>query len=807
MSSEVILVAVDASKEVTDYTLDWAVQNVIKPKDSLILLPILPSSSSPSRVVAKTNSSPTLYQFITGVLKKRSNHRENAKNLKEKIAEDNCGDQLVQNTHNSCTQMIRQLLKLHSIVQVRTEVKVVADLAPEGSITKVAQELGATWVILDRCLKKEDHSSLKQLNNCNLILIDREIQRALKPVNMYKEDKLQEETEFLQDKPTVADMLGMFLSDGSTTSQSTSPSLKANTFSSSSSSSPIIYDEEFYQIRKPDIFSPLGQQYVGHRVELESTYRSSNRYSKSQPLSNGVLRDLEVPAKSKSGNLEEKGSLSKSRSDINWNIGIKTLQPTQVMPRISIDIRLSRPKPPISRQENTRRETNQTNGVAKIDRLSSIRKAMSVSIKQPPIPPPLCSVCKNNAPIFGWAPRKFTYMEIQEATDGFSKNNFLAKGGFGHVYKGVLDDGQVVAVKQHKVLSAQGASEFCSEVEVLSCAQHKNLVILVGYCIEVEWLLVYEFACHGSLDKHLYGRGEPMAWQNRMKVAIGAARGLRYLHEDCRVGCIVHRDFRPNNILLTHDFESMVGDFGLARWQADGQSAEETRIVGAFGYLAPEYTQTGLITEKADVYAFGVVLLELLTGIKATEFARNAKQSFMPDWSRQFLESKVSSEIVDPRLDHNFVEKEVNCMIQAANLCISPHPDQRPRMSEVLKILEGYMPRVVPSSHLQSASTFPRHNLIEDCTDNKPEDEKIQRNRLMYAGIHDNKQNPLHQSVKKDTQLQSIYNKHMTVTDETTIGGTANKMVKNTSKLPRNENYQEYLQGSLSRYIQNMKVM
>lgn len=154
-------------------------------------------------------------------------------------------------------------------------------------------------------MKKEDHSSLKQLINCNLILIDREIQRALKPANLYKE-----EAEFLE-KPTVADMLGMFLNDSSTTSQSTSPGLKANTFSSSSSSSPVIYDEEFHQIRKPDIVSPLGQQYVGHQ---ESTYRSSNRYSKSQPLSNVVLRDLEVPTKSKSGNLEEKGSLAISRS-------------------------------------------------------------------------------------------------------------------------------------------------------------------------------------------------------------------------------------------------------------------------------------------------------------------------------------------------------------------------------------------------------------------------------------------------------------------------------------------------------------
>lgn len=141
-----------------------------------------------------------------------------------------------------------------------------------------------------------------------------------------------------------------------------------------------------------------------------------------------------------------------------------------------------------------------------MNRTSSVRKAMSLYIKQPPNPPPLCSICKHNAPIFGKSPRKFSFKEIERATNRFSSENFLAEGGFGPVHKGVLPDGQVVAVKQHKRLSAQGASEFCSEVEVLSCAQHRNLVMLVGYCTETEWLLVYEFACNGSLDKHLYGK-------------------------------------------------------------------------------------------------------------------------------------------------------------------------------------------------------------------------------------------------------------------------------------------------------------
>lgn len=162
----------------------------------------------------------------------------------------------------------------------------------------------------------------------------------------------------------------------------------------------------------------------------------------------------------------------------------------------------------ITRKDPSTVHDNQPTAVPSISipRISSVRRAVSLSIKHPLTPPPLCSVCKLNAPHFGKAPRKFSYEEIERATNKFAAENFLAEGGFGPVYRGVLADGQVIAVKQHKFLSAQGASEFCSEIEVLSCAQHKNLVMLVGYCIETEWLLIYEFACNGSLDKHLYGK-------------------------------------------------------------------------------------------------------------------------------------------------------------------------------------------------------------------------------------------------------------------------------------------------------------
>jgi serine/threonine protein kinase len=190
----------------------------------------------------------------------------------------------------------------------------------------------------------------------------------------------------------------------------------------------------------------------------------------------------------------------------------------------------------------------------------SIRKAVMLSRQKLPGPPPLCSICQHKAPVFGKPPQRYTYAELELATAGFAQANFLAEGGYGSVHRGILPDGQAVAVKQHKLASTQGDKEFCSEVEVLSCAQHRNVVMLNGYCVEGKRrLLVYEFICNSSLDSHLYGKDRvPLEWHSRQKIAVGAARGLRYLHEDCRVGCIVHRDLRPNNILLTHDFEPLV---------------------------------------------------------------------------------------------------------------------------------------------------------------------------------------------------------------------------------------------------------
>ncbi|XP_025635315.1 proline-rich receptor-like protein kinase PERK12 [Arachis hypogaea] len=228
--------------------------------------------------------------------------------------------------------------------------------------------------------------------------------------------------------------------------------------------------------------------------------------------------------------------------------------------------------------------------------------------------------------------------------------------------------------------------------------------MLIGFCIEDKRrLLVYEYICNGSLDSHLYGRQrEPLEWAAWQKIAIGAARGLRYLHEDCRVGCIIHRDMRPNNILITHDFEPLVGDFGLVRWQPDGDTGVETRVIGTFGYLAPEYAQSGQITEKADVYSFGVVLVELVIGRKAVDLTRPKGQQCLTKWAQPLLEEYAIEELIDPRLGNQYLENEVYCMLHAASLCIRRDPHSRPRMSQVLRILDCDM--VMDTSYISTPS-------------------------------------------------------------------------------------------------------
>ncbi|GAY46221.1 hypothetical protein CUMW_095320 [Citrus unshiu] len=289
----------------------------------------------------------------------------------------------------------------------------------------------------------------------------------------------------------------------------------------------------------------------------------------------------------------------------------------------------------------------------------------------------------------------FTYDELIQATNGFSAHNVLGEGGFGCVYKGVLADGREVAVKQLKIGGSQGEREFRAEVEIISRVHHRHLVSLVGYCIsERERLLVYEYVPNDTLHYHLHAEGRPvMDWATRVKVAAGAARGIAYLHEDCHPR-IIHRDIKSSNILLDSSFEARVADFGLAKiaLELDSNTHVSTRVMGTFGYMAPEYATSGKLTEKSDVYSFGVVLLELITGRKPVDASQPLGDESLVEWARPLLAEALEHEdfeaLVDSRLEKNYVDSEMFWMIEAAAACVRHSATKRPRMSQVVRALD-----------------------------------------------------------------------------------------------------------------------
>ncbi|WJX93613.1 Proline-rich receptor-like protein kinase perk13 [Trifolium repens] len=288
----------------------------------------------------------------------------------------------------------------------------------------------------------------------------------------------------------------------------------------------------------------------------------------------------------------------------------------------------------------------------------------------------------------------FSYEMVMEITNAFSRQNVIGEGGFGCVYKGRLLDGKEVAVKTLKAGSGQGDREFRAEVEIISRVHHRHLVSLVGYCIsEQQRMLIYEFLPNGNLHNHLHGSGMPvLGWANRLKIAIGAAKGLAYLHEDCSQK-IIHRDIKSANILLDDAFEAQVADFGLARLADAANTHVSTRVMGTFGYMAPEYATSGKLTDRSDVFSFGVVLLELVTGRKPVDETMPLGDESLVEWARPLLihafETREFGELVDPRLEKHYVESEMFRMIEAAAACVRHSAPKRPRMSQVVRALDS----------------------------------------------------------------------------------------------------------------------
>lgn len=291
------------------------------------------------------------------------------------------------------------------------------------------------------------------------------------------------------------------------------------------------------------------------------------------------------------------------------------------------------------------------------------------------------------------AAQTFTFRELAAATKNFRPESFIGEGGFGRVYKGRLEStGQIVAVKQLDRNGLQGNREFLVEVLMLSLLHHPNLVNLIGYCADGDQrLLVYEFMPLGSLEDHLHDLPpdkEALDWNTRMKIAAGAAKGLEYLHDKANPP-VIYRDFKSSNILLEEGFHPKLSDFGLAKLGPVGDKSHvSTRVMGTYGYCAPEYAMTGQLTVKSDVYSFGVVFLELITGRKAIDSTRPHGEQNLVTWARPlFNDRRKFSKLADPRLEGRYPMRGLYQALAVASMCIQEQAATRPLIGDVVTAL------------------------------------------------------------------------------------------------------------------------
>ncbi|XP_014514800.1 probable LRR receptor-like serine/threonine-protein kinase RKF3 [Vigna radiata var. radiata] len=289
---------------------------------------------------------------------------------------------------------------------------------------------------------------------------------------------------------------------------------------------------------------------------------------------------------------------------------------------------------------------------------------------------------------------RFTFDDIKKATKNFSRDNIVGRGGYGNVYKGLLPDGSEVAFKRFKNCSAAGDASFTHEVEVIASVRHVNLVALRGYCSVTtrlegyQRIIVCDMVKNGSLHDHLFGsNGVKLSWPIRQQIALGTARGLAYLHYGAQPA-IIHRDIKASNILLDDKFEAKVADFGLAKFNPEGMTHMSTRVAGTMGYVAPEYALYGQLTERSDVFSYGVVLLELLSGRKALQMNNDGQPSALTDWAWSLVRTGKALDVIEDDMPQPGSPQVLEKYVLIAVLCSHPQLYARPTMDQVVKMME-----------------------------------------------------------------------------------------------------------------------
>ncbi|MQM15734.1 hypothetical protein Taro_048685 [Colocasia esculenta] len=612
-----VVVIQDASRNIVSSAIRWALDGLsLNPGDELTLLGIL----------HQVNNRSIFPSIGAGKLMEHRRKMDSTSTLETSHKDE----ELMRKEEEYETSIeIQQLTRLYNVRKVIFHKRVVTASLPKFVAAEAVNKSQATWIILDRQMKKDKKYFLERLS-CGISRMKRNGN-----IELLRGPKAKEHgnviTNGIQDKEKLEMLPG--------------PRIEADTQETTEG---IPEDDDLFSLE----VSPIRPKNFHEKSSVEMLVNRKEGAQISGEWQQKLSYDS-LPIKRFEGNLGiiqnegARGCMPHNISDgqvIAWSKTIENIE--------------------LEQNDSVNEDVSETSSAI-------------AQLQEPVEKHSVCSYCEKGKLSDGW--NDFKYSELQAATKDFSTENFLSEGGFGSVYKGKLETGQWVAIKQHKNASMQGEKEFISEVHVLSKARHKNVVTLIGSCSEEnQLLLVYEYICNGSLDKHLSDCSpKVLSWRERIKIALGAATGLKYLHQNN----IIHRDVRPNNILITHNYQALIGDFGLAKTRHDLPDYSEKNILGAFGYLAPEYAENGSATTKTDVYSFGITLLELITGHGRGHVG----------WAMPLLRERRYPALIDEKIQDSYDVHQLFWMVSVAERCLSKEPDKRPSMKEVMNAMQCIM--------------------------------------------------------------------------------------------------------------------